>query len=178
MGCASFPARRRNAMSLPKTEKIWHNGKCIRWDDATIHVLSHVVSYGSAVFEGVRCYETAAGPGHLPPSRTHAAPAELRAHLSHGDSLHAGRTLPGGPRSRPRQQSHRLLHPAHRPARLRRRWAWTRATARRGLSGLLGMGKVSGRDALAQRASMSASAPGTAPRPIRFRKWPRPPRTT
>jgi len=49
-------------MSLPKTEKIWHNGKFIRWDDATIHVLSHVVSYGSAVFEGVRCYETSHGP--------------------------------------------------------------------------------------------------------------------
>ena len=49
-------------MSLPKTEKIWHNGKFIRWDDAMIHVLSHVVSYGSAVFEGIRCYETAQGP--------------------------------------------------------------------------------------------------------------------
>ena len=48
-------------MSLPKTEKIWHNGKFIRWDDAKIHVLSHVVSYGSAVFEGLRCYETAQG---------------------------------------------------------------------------------------------------------------------
>ncbi len=48
-------------MSLPKTEKIWHNGKFINWDDAKIHVLSHVVSYGSAVFEGVRCYETAHG---------------------------------------------------------------------------------------------------------------------
>jgi len=44
-------------MSLPKTEKIWHNGKFIKWDDATIHVLSHVVSYGSAVFEGIRCYD-------------------------------------------------------------------------------------------------------------------------
>ncbi len=49
-------------MSLPKTEKIWHNGKFIRWDDAMIHVLSHVVSYGSAVFEGIRCYETTQGP--------------------------------------------------------------------------------------------------------------------
>jgi branched-chain amino acid aminotransferase len=48
-------------MSLPKTEKIWHNGKFINWDDATIHVLSHVVSYGSAVFEGIRCYDTAHG---------------------------------------------------------------------------------------------------------------------
>jgi branched-chain amino acid aminotransferase len=49
-------------MSFPKTEKIWCNGKFIPWDQATIHVLSHVVSYGSAVFEGVRCYETAQGP--------------------------------------------------------------------------------------------------------------------
>ncbi|HXW62293.1 MAG TPA: branched-chain amino acid transaminase [Candidatus Acidoferrales bacterium] len=49
-------------MSLPKTEKIWCNGKFIPWDDAKIHVLSHVVNYGSAVFEGVRCYETGRGP--------------------------------------------------------------------------------------------------------------------
>ena len=45
-------------MPFPKTEKIWHNGKFINWDDAKIHVLSHVISYGSAVFEGIRCYET------------------------------------------------------------------------------------------------------------------------
>jgi branched-chain amino acid aminotransferase len=49
-------------MTLPKTEKIWCNGKFIPWDDAKIHVLSHVVSYGSAVFEGLRCYETVNGP--------------------------------------------------------------------------------------------------------------------
>ena len=49
-------------MPVQKTEKIWHNGKFINWDDANIHVLSHVVSYGSAVFEGIRCYETKQGP--------------------------------------------------------------------------------------------------------------------
>lgn len=49
-------------MPVQKTEKIWHNGKWINWDDAKIHVLSHVVSYGSAVFEGIRCYETTHGP--------------------------------------------------------------------------------------------------------------------
>jgi len=49
-------------MSLAKTEKIWRNGKFIDWDDAKIHVLSHVVSYGSAVFEGIRCYHTEQGP--------------------------------------------------------------------------------------------------------------------
>jgi branched-chain amino acid aminotransferase len=47
---------------MTPTEQIWHNGRFIRWQDATIHVLSHVVSYGSSVFEGIRCYATPAGP--------------------------------------------------------------------------------------------------------------------
>jgi branched-chain amino acid aminotransferase len=47
---------------LKPTEKIWHNGAFIPWGDAKIHVLSHVVHYGSSVFEGVRCYATPAGP--------------------------------------------------------------------------------------------------------------------
>ena len=37
---------------MTPTEKIWHNGQLIPWNDAKIHVLSHVVSYGSSVFEG------------------------------------------------------------------------------------------------------------------------------
>src|SRR6516162_4624722 len=49
-------------MPVQKTDKIWHNGKFVNWDDARLHVLSHVVSYGSAVFEGIRCYETSHGP--------------------------------------------------------------------------------------------------------------------
>ena len=49
-------------MALQKTEKIWHNGKFIDWDDATIHVVAHVISYASCLFEGVRCYATPAGP--------------------------------------------------------------------------------------------------------------------
>jgi len=44
------------------TEKIWHNGQFIDWDQATIHVMSHVVHYASAMFEGIRCYETVKGP--------------------------------------------------------------------------------------------------------------------
>jgi branched-chain amino acid aminotransferase len=47
---------------LTPTEKIWHNGRFIKWDDAKIHVLSHVVSYGSSIFEGIRCYATPEGP--------------------------------------------------------------------------------------------------------------------
>jgi branched-chain amino acid aminotransferase len=52
---------------LQPTEKIWHNGRLIAWNDAQIHVLSHVVSYGSSVFEGVRCYETQQGPAVFRP---------------------------------------------------------------------------------------------------------------
>jgi branched-chain amino acid aminotransferase len=49
-------------MSFPKSDKIWMNGKLVPWDDARIHVGSHVIHYGSAVFEGVRCYATPEGP--------------------------------------------------------------------------------------------------------------------
>jgi branched-chain amino acid aminotransferase len=49
-------------MAIKKTEKIWHNGKFSPWDDAKLHVISHVVNYGSAVFEGIRCYQTGQGP--------------------------------------------------------------------------------------------------------------------
>ena len=52
-------------MPVQKTDKIWHNGKFIDWDDATIHITAHVISYGSAVFEGIRCYATPQGPAIL-----------------------------------------------------------------------------------------------------------------
>jgi branched-chain amino acid aminotransferase len=49
-------------MAIKHFEKVWHNGKFIPWNEATIHVASHVVSYGSCLFEGIRCYDTPAGP--------------------------------------------------------------------------------------------------------------------
>ncbi|OEU63413.1 MAG: branched-chain amino acid aminotransferase [Desulfobacterales bacterium PC51MH44] len=49
-------------MAFNKVDKIWMNGKFVNWDDAKIHVLSHVVHYGSSIFEGQRCYSTAKGP--------------------------------------------------------------------------------------------------------------------
>ena len=51
---------RYNSHMIKPTQKIWHNGKFIPWDDAKIHVLAHVTSYGSSVFEGIRCYATPA----------------------------------------------------------------------------------------------------------------------
>jgi branched-chain amino acid aminotransferase len=49
-------------MAVKKSDKIWHNGKFIKWEDATLHVMAHVVNYGSSVFEGVRCYSQPKGP--------------------------------------------------------------------------------------------------------------------
>jgi branched-chain amino acid aminotransferase len=46
---------------LKPSAKIWHNGELIPWDEATLHVCSHVVHYASAVFEGIRCYKTENG---------------------------------------------------------------------------------------------------------------------
>ena len=43
-------------MPIQPTEHIWHNGTLTPWADANIHVMSHVVHYGSSVFEGIRCY--------------------------------------------------------------------------------------------------------------------------
>lgn len=49
-------------MAIQKTDKIWHNGKLIPWEEANVHVMSHVVNYGSSVFEGIRCYAQPKGP--------------------------------------------------------------------------------------------------------------------
>jgi branched-chain amino acid aminotransferase len=43
-------------------EWIWQNGVIKRWEEATTHVMSHALHYGSSVFEGIRCYETPNGP--------------------------------------------------------------------------------------------------------------------
>ena len=44
-------------MAFDVNSKIWMNGEFIDWKDATIHLASHVIHYGSSVFEGMRCYE-------------------------------------------------------------------------------------------------------------------------
>ena len=44
------------------TKKIWMNGSFVEWDDAKVHILTHSLHYGTAVFEGIRCYNTDGGP--------------------------------------------------------------------------------------------------------------------
>jgi branched-chain amino acid aminotransferase len=48
-------------MAFSGTGKVWMNGKIVDWADANIHIASHVIHYGSAVFEGARCYRTPKG---------------------------------------------------------------------------------------------------------------------
>ncbi len=50
------------ASPKPLAEFIWFDGDLVPWADARVHVLSHVLHYGSSVFEGIRCYETPEGP--------------------------------------------------------------------------------------------------------------------
>jgi branched-chain amino acid aminotransferase len=50
-------------MPIETTKNIWHNGQLIPWEKANIHVMSHVVHYGSSVFEGIRCYTQPSGAG-------------------------------------------------------------------------------------------------------------------
>jgi len=49
-------------MSFEHSKWVWRNGSIIPWQDATTHVSSHALHYGSGVFEGMRCYETLDGP--------------------------------------------------------------------------------------------------------------------
>jgi branched-chain amino acid aminotransferase len=52
-------------MPIPKAKSIWFNGDFVPWDEAKVHVLSHVLHYGSSVFEGIRAYSTTKGPAVL-----------------------------------------------------------------------------------------------------------------
>ncbi len=50
-------------MPITPTPKIWMNGELVDWDQANVHILTHTLHYGMGVFEGIRAYETANGPG-------------------------------------------------------------------------------------------------------------------
>src|ERR1700750_3368684 len=50
-------------VSTPRIcDVVWHDGEFIKWNDARVHVMSHVLHYGSSIFEGIRCYDTKQGP--------------------------------------------------------------------------------------------------------------------
>ena len=47
---------------MKQADLIWMNGEFVAWEDAKVHVLTHGLHYGTGVFEGIRCYDTQAGP--------------------------------------------------------------------------------------------------------------------
>jgi branched-chain amino acid aminotransferase len=59
---AVFRGLKESIMGFPGASKVWMNGTLVDWADAKIHIASHVIHYGSAVFEGARCYRTPSGP--------------------------------------------------------------------------------------------------------------------
>ena len=65
------------------------NGKLVPWDDAKIHIGSHVIHYGSGGLRGHPLLHHARGPGGLPPRRAHRAPLQLRQDLPDGRAVHA-----------------------------------------------------------------------------------------
>ena len=105
-------------MAFSGSGKIWMNGSLVDWADAKIHVASHVIHYGSAVFEGARCYDDAARLGLLPPGRAHAPPLRLREDLPHGAGHRSRGADRSGARDDSRQRVQGLLYPPDRLPRL------------------------------------------------------------
>ena len=66
---------------VPKTKKIWMDGKFVDWEAAQIHVLSHTLHYGVGVFEGIRCYKTEDGRSAIFRLREHVERLFASAHI-------------------------------------------------------------------------------------------------
>jgi branched-chain amino acid aminotransferase len=54
--------RKKDVKTPTIVQEVWHDGEFIAWNDARVHVMSHVLHYGSSIFEGIRCYKTRRGP--------------------------------------------------------------------------------------------------------------------
>jgi branched-chain amino acid aminotransferase len=54
--------RKKDVKTPTIVQEVWHDGEFIAWNDARVHVMSHVLHYGSSIFEGIRCYKTKRGP--------------------------------------------------------------------------------------------------------------------
>ena len=132
-------------MAIEKSENIWHNGKLIPWDDATIHVMSHVVHYGSSVFEGIRCYAPPSGPAifraneHIQRLLDSAKVYRIDVDYTREQLVKAMLETVG------QQRRVAVLRAAHRSARLRRGGSESVQLAHRGLHHQLSVGKISGR---------------------------------
>ena len=110
-------------MAIKESEFVWHNGHLIPWDEAKIHVMAHVVNYGSSVFEGIRCYHTPKGPAIFR-LRDHTLRLLQSCKIYRIDvDFSLDELISGDGRTGCGQQSVSLLYSPHRAARL---WAGRR----------------------------------------------------
>ena len=155
------------AMPITPTEKIWMDGELVDWADATVHVLTHTMHYGSGVFEGIRAYPTSRGVAVFRLG-DHIRPA-----VRLGQGLHDRRPLHGrrdhrGHPSRGAGQRHarRLLPPAARLPRLRRDGPQPAAVPGQRLGRRLALGHLPRRRGRGQRRVVQDQLVA-APRPQR-----------
>ena len=106
-------------MSFAGTGKIWMNGKLVEWKDATIHIASHVIHYGSGVFEGARCYDTPKGSAcfRLDEHLVRLVNSAKIYRMEYPLDLSGWRERRA--RHHPRQRDEGVLHPAAHLSRLR-----------------------------------------------------------
>ena len=99
-------------MPVQKVDKIWMNGTMVNWDDAQIHVLSHVVHYGTSWFEGIRCYNTEKGPAIFRLDLHVRRLAGFAEDLPHAAAVHPGADRAGHPGYDPGEQDEGMLYPS------------------------------------------------------------------
>ena len=170
--------RRSNVMAFPGTGKIWMNGTLVDWADAKIHIASHVIHYGSGVFEGARCYSTPHG----------SACFRLDAHMRR--LLDSAQDLPDGAAGRlrradrrrarddPRERVQGLLHPPAHLSRLQRARRQPVPLPGRRRHPDVGMGRLSRPGRARERRRRPRQLVDAHRRRTRSRRWRRPRRTT
>ena len=127
---------------IDKTDKIWHNGEFIDWDDARIHVMAHVVNYGTSVFEGIRCYSLPQGPAifraheHIQRLLDSAKIYRMEVPYTREELVQSMLELVAA------QRRLAIVHPAHHPARLRRCRGESVSLCSGGLDGELSLGEI------------------------------------
>ena len=107
-------------MAIQQTEKVWHNGNLIPWDDAQIHVMSHVVHYGFSVFEGVGSTVCPAVLRFFAPKNICRGCWIRPKFIASMSTTRVEDLIEWHGRNGQEQQGVAMLHPAHRAPRLRR----------------------------------------------------------
>ena len=164
-------------MAIKATEYVWHNGHLVPWDDAKIHVMAHVVNYGSSSFEGIRCYRPPRAPAIF----------RLRDHMlrlvqsSKIYRIELDYSLDEFPAAVEVVASNKVspcyIRP-YRAARIRASWRQPVQLAHRGLHRQLRVGQISRVAPTANTASMSRFVLDAALLRTPCRPWRRPARIT